>query len=72
MIVQIVAPASAAAVMLRRWIRLNGVSRTHSTSLRRSFNVTSAARSIRLDAKPWAMRASVPMEQGSTIIVPPA
>ena len=36
--------------MLRMWILFNGVSRTQSTSGRRSLRVTSAARSIRCEA----------------------
>ena len=60
------APISVAAVMLRRWARLNGVSRTISSSLRRSLSVTSAARVSRLSEKPCATEASVFIEQGAT------
>jgi hypothetical protein len=52
--------------MLRRWARLNGVSRTISTRRRRSFSVTSAARVSRLSPKPCAMAASVFIEHGAT------
>ena len=62
------APISVAAVMLRRWARLNGVSRTINTRRRRSFNVTSAARVSRLSPNPCAMAASDFIEQGATTI----
>src|SRR5580704_1427364 len=65
---KIVAPASAASVILRRWMRLNGVSRTQRIKGRCSLRQTSAARSINCSAKPLAMRASVPILHGSTII----
>ena len=54
--------------MLRRWMRLKGVSRTQRMSGRRSLRQTSAARSIRLEAIPLAIPASVPMVQGRTIM----
>ena len=44
----------------------SGVSRTTSTSLRRSFIITSAARPTRSSEIPCAMRASPPVEQGMT------
>jgi hypothetical protein len=44
-------PISVTAVMLRRWARLKGVSRTISSRRRRSFSVTSAARVSRLSPK---------------------
>ena len=47
-----VAPASVTATMLRRCTRLKGVSRVTSTSVRRSFSVTSAARDSRLSEYP--------------------
>jgi predicted dehydrogenase len=40
---------------LSRWIVDSGVSRGTSTRGRRSFSITSAARSIRLSASPWAI-----------------
>jgi hypothetical protein len=52
--------------MLRKWPRWKGVSRTIRISLRRSFEVTSAARTIRLELMPWAMADMVWMEQGAT------
>ena len=61
-------PISVTAVMLRKCARLNGVSRTISTSRRRSFSVTSAARVNRLSDRPWATAASVFIEQGVTTI----
>ena len=45
---KIIAPASDACAINLMWPACNGVSRTISTSLLRSFNVTSAARMIRL------------------------
>ena len=61
-------PISVTAVMLRRWARFSGVSRVSSTSRRRSFSTTSAARLIRLSDSPMAMAASVRIEQGATTI----
>src|SRR5471030_264566 len=61
-------PISVTAVILRRCARLNGVSRTISTNLRRSLSTTSAARAIRLSDRPCATDASVFIEQGATII----
>ena len=52
--------------MFSRWISDSGVSRTTSTSLRRSFSITSAARPIRSSEMPCAMRARPPVEQGMT------
>ena len=43
--------------MLRRCTRCSGVSRTISTSLRRSLSMTSAARVSRLSLSPWAIAA---------------
>ena len=48
------------------WMAENGVSRGTSTSLRPSFNTTSAARSMRFWANPLAMAARLPMVQGHT------
>jgi len=61
-------PISVTDVMLRRWARLNGVSRTISNSVRRSFSVTSAARVTRLSDRPCATAANVFIEQGATTI----
>ncbi len=58
-------PISVTATMLRRCARFNGVSRTISTSRRRSFSVTSAARVIRLSPRPCATAASVRIEHGA-------
>lgn len=52
--------------MFSRWISLNGVSRGTRTSGRRSLSVTSAARVIRLSAKPCRIAASVFMLHGTT------
>src|ERR1035437_324470 len=49
-------------------MRLNGVSRTQRINRRHSFKQTSAARSIRFEAMPLAIPASVPIVHGSTII----
>ncbi len=54
--------------MLSRWIADSGVSRGTRTSGRRSFSITSAARSIRLSASPCAIAPSVPMLHGHTAI----
>ena len=45
-----------------------GVSRTISTSLRRSFSVTSAARVSRFEVTPVAISDIERMEQGATIM----
>src|SRR3989304_6196649 len=45
-----------------------GVSRRQRRSRLRSFNMTSAARPTRSIEIPWAMRAMVPAEQGTTAI----
>ena len=52
--------------MFSRWITLRGDSRVTSTSRRRSFRVTSAARVRRLSENPPAIEASVFIEQGTT------
>ena len=54
--------------MFSRWIAESGVSRGTSTSGRPSFSITSAARSIRWSARPCAIAASAPIEQGHTTI----
>src|SRR4051812_3633733 len=54
--------------MLRRWARLNGVSRTISTRRRRSLSMTSAARVSRLSPKPCAIAASDFIVHGATTI----
>src|SRR4051812_26565720 len=60
------APALARRSMLPRWIALSGVPRGTRISFRPSFNVTSAARSIKdLDA-PTEIADSVPIEHGQT------
>ena len=61
-------PISVTAHMLRRCARLKGVSRTISSSGRRSFSITSAARVSRLSPKPCATAASVFIEQGAITI----
>ncbi|GJD04094.1 hypothetical protein ColKHC_12919 [Colletotrichum higginsianum] len=62
------APALVTSTMFRRWISLKGVSRTESTSLRRSFRHTSAARVTRSSHTPALMAASVRTEHGATIM----
>ena len=54
--------------MVRRCPRCSGVSRTISTSGRRSFRVTSAARVSRVEVTPVAISAMVRTEQGATIM----
>ncbi len=54
--------------MVRRCPRWNGVSRTISTSGRRSFRVTSAARVSRVEVTPVAISDMVRTEQGATIM----
>ncbi len=54
--------------MFSRWISLSGASRTASTSLRRSFKTTSAARWMRLSPSPCAIAASVRTLQGAMIM----
>ena len=49
-------------------VAVGGASRTTSTSLRRSFSITSAARPTRSSEMPWAIRARPPVEQGITTI----
>ena len=60
------APASLAQSMLRRWMRLRGLSRGTRIRGRRSLRVTSAARCSRLVPAPVAMLARLLMEQGQT------
>ena len=64
----IAAPARASFSMFSRWIAESGVSRGTSTSGRRSFSITSAARSIRLSARPPAIAPSVPIVHGQIAI----
>ncbi|MNT45308.1 hypothetical protein D3C72_1818860 [compost metagenome] len=54
--------------MFSRWITDSGASRGTSTSLRCSFSITSAARSIRLSLMPCATAARVPIEHGQITI----
>src|SRR5580658_727348 len=63
-----IAPISAKAVMLRKWPACKGDSRTIRTSLRRSFNVTSAARVSSVDVTPVAISDIDRIEQGATIM----
>jgi len=63
-----IAPARLSASMFSRWIVESGVSRGTSTSGRRSFSITSAARSIRLSARPCAIAPSVPTVHGQIAI----
>src|SRR5258708_1697902 len=48
------APARASRARFSRWMSDNGVSRGTTTRGRRSFSLTSAARSVRLSARPFA------------------
>ena len=50
--------------MFSRWMVVKGVSRTTRISLRRSFRVTSAARSISELERPAAILPRVPVVQG--------
>ena len=49
-------------------VRASGVSRGHTTSRLRSFSATSAARTIKLSAIPFAIFPSVFIEHGATAI----
>lgn len=62
----IVPPARVTVSMLRMWMRLNGVSRGTTTSLRRSLRHTSTARVSRSVTVPVAMVAKVFIEHGTT------
>ena len=62
------APASVTVVRFRRWMSDSGVSRGTRISFRRSFNITSAARSTKERLDPVAMALTVPMEQGQITI----
>ena len=62
------APISESASMLRRWPVWSGVSRTISTSRRRSFSTTSAARVRRVVVTPVAISARLRTEQGAMIM----
>ena len=59
---------SESVSMLRRCTEWSGVSRTASTSRRRSLRATSAARQTRLLAKPVAIAASVFVLHGAITI----
>src|ERR1700680_4372591 len=50
-------------------MRLNGVSRMHSTNLRPSLSMTSADRAIKSSLMPFAIAASVPIEHGITNVL---
>lgn len=63
-----VAPADARRAMFSSCSWWSGVSRTISTSVLRSFSITSAARDIRLEVTPLAISDMVRMEQGAIII----
>ncbi len=65
---KITAPISASCVNVRKCPRWSGVSRTTSTSVRRSFKQTSAARASRLSASEYAIAAALFIEQGITSI----
>ena len=56
------------AAMLRIWPRCSGVSRSISTSRRRSLRQTSAARDTRLVVVPVAISDIVLIEQGAMIM----
>lgn len=60
------APMRVSASMFSKWISLSGLSRASSTSLRRSFSATSAAREIRLSEYPVRIAANVFMLHGAT------
>ena len=62
------APISEAATMLRRCPVCSGVSRTISTSRRRSFSTTSAARVSRDEVVPIAISDKERIEHGATIM----
>ena len=62
------APISVTAAMVRRWPRCNGVSRTRSTSRRRSLSTTSPARVNSVEVTPVAISDRLLMEHGATII----
>jgi hypothetical protein len=59
------APISDSAVMVRRCPVCSGVSRTMSTSRRRSLSTTSAARVSSVDVTPVAISDMVRIEQGA-------
>ena len=52
--------------MLRMCVSVSGVSRASSTRRRRSLSITSAARATSVPPVPWAISASVFIEQGAT------
>ena len=59
-------PFPTSAVIVRRWPAWSGVSRTSSTSGRRSFRVTSAARLSSVVVTPLAISAMLRIEHGAT------
>ena len=63
-----IAPISDSASMVRRWPVCSGVSRTISTSRRRSFSTTSAARVSSVEVTPVAISDIERIEQGATIM----
>lgn len=64
----IIAPASVARTMLRRWLRCNGDSLVIKTRCRLSFSTTSAAREIKEPVIAAAISPNVFMEHGAMII----
>ena len=63
-----IAPISDNAVMVRRWPVCSGLSRTISTSRRRSLSVTSAARVSNVVVPPLAISDIERTEQGAMIM----
>ena len=63
-----IAPISVSAARLRKCPRCNGVSRTISTSRRRSLRITSAARVSSEVVTPEAISATLRTEHGATIM----
>ena len=62
------APASITATALRAWIRFHGVSRGTRISFAAFLQEHIRGAKNRLSLMPCAMRLSVPMEQGTTIM----
>ncbi len=65
---KMVAPASEASCILRRWMRLKGVSRTQRIRGAVFFECNVGGAMDEVVARPLAMCARVPMEQGRTIM----
>ena len=63
-----IAPSSARCNRLRKCPACSGVSRTISTSRRRSFSITSAARVSRFEVTPVAISDMLRIEHGATIM----